>query len=240
VSAYPWRLAILGLLTLFHLVTLGATATGEAAAVSSIEDSELPKRVTITEATQLQITDGTKAARIVLPKGAQVEVTGLEGNLLQVLFVKTAGQLDVGKTTALEQIEKIRSQKAQQQREVEAARQAEAERRKRWEQEEEAAKRDILVLSWQWRETSGGGYYEAVGEIMNESKRLLKNVQVEVTIRDAANNIVSTETGLASDKDLQPGQQTTFRAMVRRVGGEEKASLAFRELFGGRYTHREK
>jgi hypothetical protein len=90
------------------------------------------------------------------------------------------------------------------------------------------------------RHNTSGNYYEAVGEIENESGRVLENVQVEITIRDANDKIVSTDTALVSDRDLRPGQQTTFQAMIRRVGGEQKASLAFRKFWGGRYTHREK
>ena len=68
----------------------------------------------------------------------------------------------------------------------------------------------------------------------------MENVQVEITIRDASGNIVSTDTALANDKNLAPGQRTTFSAMIRRVGGEQTASLAFRKFWGDRYTHRDK
>jgi hypothetical protein len=160
--------------------------------------------------------------------------------MLQIVFVKSAGQIDISKTTAVEEVAKIRAANKAAEKDRLLKERIDASWQKRLREVEEEKKRDILVHSWQWRQTSGGEYYEVVGEIENESGRVLENVQVEVTTRDANNNIVSTETAITSDRDLQPGQRTTFRAMIRRVGGEQTASLAFRRFWGDRYTHRDK
>lgn len=232
------------LLVLSAVFATAETTEGEraeAVEIDSIEDSELPKKVEVTEAVKLRLVTQSGSAGIVgLPKGATVEVTGRNGSMLQILFVKSSGQIDISKTTALEGVAKIRAANKAAEKDRLLKEQIDASWQKRLREMEEEKKRDILVHSWQWRPSAGGDFYEAVGEIENESSRVLENVQVEVTIRDASGNIVSTETAIASDRDLQPGQRTTFRAMVRRVGGEQTASLAFRRFWGDRYTHRDK
>jgi hypothetical protein len=213
----------------------------EAVEVDSVKDSELPKMVEVTEALKVRLTSESGSVGMVgLPEGATVEVTGRSGNMLDIVFINSAGQIDIAKTTALAEVAKIRAASEQVQRARDEQVRAEATRARQAREMEERRKRDILVHSWTWRQTAGGDYFEAVGEIENESGRALENVQVEVTIRDAGDKIVSTDTGLVSDRDLRPGQRTTFRAMIRRVGGEQKASLSFRKFWGERYTHREK
>jgi hypothetical protein len=209
--------------------------------VDSIEDSELPKKVEVTEAVKLRLVSQNGSAGLVgLPKGAKVEVIGRNGNMLQILFVKSSGQINISKTTALQEVAKMRAANKAAEKDRLLKERIDASWQKRLREMEEEKKRDILVHSWQWRPSAGGDFYEAVGEIENESGRVLENVQVEVTIRDANDNIVSTETAIASDRDLRPGQRTTFSAMIRRVGGEQKATVAFRKFWGDRYTHREK
>jgi hypothetical protein len=229
---------------LVAVLLVSALAHGEQANVveiDSIKDSELPTMVEVTEAVKIRLVSESGSAGLVgLPKGAKVEVTGRDGNMLQVLFAKSAGQIDIYKTTALAEVAKIRAQEEQEKLARGAAFFAEADRLDRERELEKSRRRDILVHSWQWRERAGGDFYEAVGEIENESGRVLEKVQVEITIRDANDSIVSTETALANDRNLSPGQRTTFRAMIGRVGGEQKASLTFRKLWGERYTHREK
>jgi hypothetical protein len=209
--------------------------------IDSIKDAELPKKVELTESVQLRITSGPGAPGVTtLPKGVSVDVTGRKGNMLQILFVKSAGQIDISKTTALAEVVKKRAEELQASRARGAALLAEAERLDREREMEESQKRDILVHSWTVRQTSSGSYIEAVGEIENESGRVLEKVQAEIITRDASGTIVSTDTAMVSDRDLRPGQRTTFKAMIRRVGGEQKASLSFRKFWGERYTHREK
>ncbi len=209
--------------------------------VDSIEDSELPKKVEVTEAVKVRLVgEGGRVATLKLPKGAKVGVTGREGNMLKIVFVKSAGQIDISKTTAVAQVAEIRAAEHRARLARAEVHFAEVERKHQEREMERLARRDILVHSWTWRQTRGGNHYEAVGEIENESGRALENVQVEITIRDASGNIVSTDTALANDKNLAPGQRTTFSAMIRRVGGEQTASLAFRKFWGDRYTHRDK
>jgi hypothetical protein len=213
----------------------------EAVEIDSIEDYELPKMVEVTEPVKLSLVgESGRTGSVGLPQGAKVEVTGRDGNMLQIVFVKSTGQIHISKTTTLAEVAKTRAanERAQQERDEQVR--AEVERARQERAMAEKLKRDILVRSWRWHQTSGGNYFEAVGEIENESGRLLENVQVEITIRDVNDNIVSTDTGLVSDRNLSPGQRTTFRAMIRRVGGEQKASLAFRKFGGERYTHRDK
>jgi hypothetical protein len=230
---------------LLSFALLGAEATqgqqGESVGVESIKDSELPKMVEVTEAVKVRLVgESGRAGMVGLPKGARVEVTGRDGNMLGIVFGKSAGKIDISKTTALAEVSKIRTSNEQAQQALDEELRAQAERARQARETEERLKRDILVHSWQWRESASGDFFEAVGEIENESGRVLENVQVEITIRDTNDKIVSTDTAIVSDRDLRPGQQTTFRAMIRRVGGEQKASLAFRKFWGERYTHREK
>jgi len=237
-----WFLAIPVLLAASALPS-GANADEAIATIEieSIQDAELPKRVALTEAVKVQLVgESGRPGMVVLPKGANVEVAGRDGAMLQIRFVKSAGQIDILKTTTVEEVAKIRAANKAAEKERVLQERIDASWQDRLREIEEEKKRDILVHSWTWRPTSGGEYYEAVGEIENESGRMLENVQVEVTIRDASNNMVSTETAIVSDRDLQLGQRTTFRAMIRRVGGEQTASLAFRKFWGDRYTHRDK
>lgn len=209
--------------------------------IDSIKNAELPKVVEITEAMKVPLVGESGRTGIVgLPQGTKVEVTGREGNMLQIVFVKSAGQVDIAKTTALDEVRSIRAANTEAERKRAMKAMIDERWQKKLKEMEEEKKRDILVHSWTWRQTRGGNHYEAVGEIENESGRTLENVQVEITIRDANGNIVSTDTALANDKNLAPGQRTTFSAMIRRVGGEQTASLAFRKFWGDRYTHREK
>lgn len=238
-----WQLWVVPLL-LFACLAIAQTTRDEpeeVVAIDSIQDSELPQTVEITEPVKLRLVGESGRAGIVgLPKGATVEVTGRDGSMLQIVFVKSAGQIDISKTSVLGEVARSRAanKRAQQARDEQV--QAEAERARQARALAERLKKDILVRSWRWHQTSGGNYFEAVGEIENESGRVLENVQVEITIRDVNDNIVSTDTGLVSDRNLSPGQRTTFRAMIRRVGGEQKASLAFRRFGGERYSHRDK
>ena len=237
-----WFLAIPVLLAASALPS-GANADEEIATIEieSIQDAELPKRVALTEAVKVRLVgESGRPGMVVLPKGANVEVTGRDGTMLQIRFVKSAGQIDISKTTAVAQVAEIRAAEHRARLARAEVHFAEVERKHQEREMERLARRDILVHSWTWRQTRGGNHYEAVGEIENESGRVLENVQVEVTTRDANNSMVSTETAIVSDRDLQPGQRTTFRAMIRRVGGEQTASLAFRKFWGDRYTHRDK
>ena len=76
----------------------------------SVKDSELPKQVEVTEALKVRLLNNRGTGGIVgLPAGAKVEVTGRSGNMLSIVFAKSAGQIDIAKTTALEEIAKIRA-----------------------------------------------------------------------------------------------------------------------------------
>lgn len=99
---------------------------------------------------------------------------------------------------------------------------------------------DLLVLSWRWGPSAGGNFFQAVGEIRNVSGRRLELVEVEVTTRDASGNVVNSETSTVNDSNLEPNQDTRFSVMIRQKGGEQSAGLAFRKMFGDRYSHREK
>ena len=78
--------------------------------IESIQDAELPKRVALTEAVKVQLVgESGRPGMVVLPKGANVEVTGRDGAMLQIRFVKSAGQIDILKTTTVEEVAKIRA-----------------------------------------------------------------------------------------------------------------------------------
>ncbi len=104
---------------------------------------------------------------------------------------------------------------------------------------EAAKKRDILVKSWSWSESSRS-YFKAVGEIQNESDRELKSIQVEFITKDSGGNIINSGTALVHDRTLAPNESTTFDVLVQKRGGEESGSLAFRSfsMRGERYSYR--
>jgi len=104
---------------------------------------------------------------------------------------------------------------------------------------EEAKKRDILVKSWSWGESSPS-FYKAVGEIQNESGRELKSIEVEFITKDSSGNVINTGTALVHDHNLAPNETTTFDVLVQKRGGEDKAWLDFRSIGfrGERYSFR--
>jgi hypothetical protein len=215
---------------------------GKAVEVDSIEDSELPKMVEVTESVKVRLASESGSAGLVgLPKGAKVEVTGRDGNMLEIVFIKSAGEIDIAKTTALKQVAEIRSAKESEEKDRALRAKIDASWQKRLKEMEEKKKRDIAVLSWRWRESAGGQYYEAVGEVLNESGSLLERVQVELATRDSSGRVIDTGTAMLRDYDLQPGERTTFQVAARKLGGEVTADIAFRKLLSSqRYTHREK
>lgn len=118
----------------------------EAVEVDSIEDSELPKKVEVTEAVKVRLVgESGRVATLELPKGAKVEVTGREGNMLKIVFVKSAGQLDISKTTALDEVLKIRAGNKAAEKERALKAQIDAAQQKRLQEMEEEKERDISV-----------------------------------------------------------------------------------------------
>jgi len=97
------------------LAVLAVTQQGKSESSSpidleSVKDSELPKQVEVTEALKVRLLNDRGTGGIVgLPAGAKVEVTGRSGNMLKIVFAKSAGQIDIAKTTALDEIGKIRA-----------------------------------------------------------------------------------------------------------------------------------
>jgi len=97
------------------LAVLAFTAQGKGEAGSpidleSVNDSELPKQVELTEALKVRLLNERGGGGVVgLPAGARVDVTGRSGNMLEIVFAKSAGQIDIAKTTALEEVAKIRA-----------------------------------------------------------------------------------------------------------------------------------
>ncbi len=84
--------------------------TGSAVDLDSVKDTELPKQVEVTEAVKVRLLNERGGGGVVsLPAGAKVEVTGRSGNMLSIVFAKSAGQIDIAKTTAFEEIAKIRA-----------------------------------------------------------------------------------------------------------------------------------
>lgn len=100
-------------------------------------------------------------------------------------------------------------------------------------------KRDILVKSWSWCESSSS-YIKAVGEIQNESNRDLKTIEVELITKDSSGNMINTGNALVHDHNLAPNETTTFDVLVKKRGGEETACLSFRSIGfrGERYSFR--
>ena len=140
-------------LVLSALLAAAETSEGdgereEVVEVESIEDSELPKKVEVTEAVKLRlVTKNGSAGTVGLPKGATVEVTGRDGNMLQIVFVKSAGQIDITKTTALDEVAKIRAATKAAGKEQALKAQIDAAQHKRPQETEEEKERDISAHS---------------------------------------------------------------------------------------------
>jgi len=209
---------------------------------SLVEDSELPKTTEVTTAINLKIDEGKVS--VVLPAGRKLDVLGRSGDQLVISFGGNKTCIPYAQTSVKSQVIAARTKQAEllkQQNEVRLL----EEKRKTVELEEscaraEAEKRDILVRSWNWGESSMS-YYKAVGEIENESSRDLINIHVEVITRDQAGNVIETGSALANDPNLQPHATTTFSVLIRNNGIEAKtAELSFRGLgiHGQRYSYR--
>jgi hypothetical protein len=88
----------------------GETKTGIAVDLEAVKDSELPKQVELTEAVKVRLLNERGSGGVVgLPAGARVEVTGRDGHMLKIVFAQSAGQVDIAKTTALQDIANIRA-----------------------------------------------------------------------------------------------------------------------------------
>jgi hypothetical protein len=143
---------------LVAVLLVSALAHGERAnvvEVDSIKDSELPTMVEVTEAVKIRLVSESGSTGLVgLPKGAKVEVTGRDGSMLGIVFVKSAGEIDISKTTAIAEVAKTRAANEQAQQAIDEELRAQAERTRQAKEREEKSKRDILVHSWQWRESA--------------------------------------------------------------------------------------
>jgi hypothetical protein len=209
---------------------------------SSVQNTELPKTTETVATLDLKL-DGGKVS-VTLPAGRKLDVIGRSEDQLVVRFGGNEARIPYTQTTIKSQIIEARSKQVEtlkQQNEVRLT-----EEKRRLEELEaaqaraEAEKRDILVRSWSWGESSRS-YYKAVGEIENESNRDLKNIDVEVIIRDQSGNMIESGSALANDRNLPPHASTTFSVLIRNNGGEAKtAELSFRGLglYGQKYSYR--
>jgi hypothetical protein len=208
---------------------------------STVQNSELPKTTEITKPINLQINSGKVS--VTLPAGRKLDVTERIGNELIVSFGENKVNVPYTATTIKSQIIDARNKQAALTRQQSESRLLELQRL-REEREaaiarEEAQKRDILVRSWTWSQSSQN-YYKAVGEIENESNHALSNIDVEVILRDSEGNIIETGSALASDHSLAPGDSTTFSVLIRNRGEAHTASLSFRRygIHAQKYSHR--
>jgi hypothetical protein len=231
------------IITMWGLFSLSAAYSQDADDFdfSTVQNSELPKTTEITKPINLQINSGKVS--VTLPAGRILDVTERIGNELIVSFSGNKVNVPYTATTIKSQIIEARHKQAELTKQQNESRLLELQRL-REEREaaiarEEAQKRDILVKSWSWSESSQN-YYKAVGEIENESNQALSNIEVEVILRDSAGNVLETGSALANDHSLAPGDSTTFSVLIRKRSEAKTASLSFRRygINAKKYSHR--
>jgi hypothetical protein len=214
--------------------------------------SVLPTKVTLNADCILPIPFAVSESVLPVKAGTEVRVKSLHGDKIKVSHGVGEGMVQITDTDFAARLPQAKAEAEAARAKSEAARVAAAQAAARATPEQNpfgmilrdiesdtASKADILVLSWSWGPSAGGQWLEAVGEIRNVSGRRLESVQAELTTRDASGNVVNSDTAMVRDVNLEPNQDTRFQVGVRRKGGEQSASLAFRRLFGDRYPHRE-
>jgi hypothetical protein len=231
------------ILMLWGFYSLSATYSQDADIFdfSTVQKSELPKTTETAKLINLQINNGKVS--VTLPPGRTLDVTERIGNELIVSFGGNKVNVPYTATTIKSQIIEARHKQAELTKQQNECRLLELQSLREEKEaaiaREEAQKRDILVRSWTWSQSSQN-YYKAVGEIENESNQALSNIDVEVILRDSAGNILETGSALASDHSLAPGDSTTFSVLIRNRGEAHTASLSFRRygIHAQKYSHR--
>jgi hypothetical protein len=215
-------------------VMLSFTAKGE-------QSDVYPKTVTLKTDVVLPVPFAVAESIVTAKAGADVTVKSVHGDQVKVAYGVGEGLVPIEHTDFV-----ARLPQAQQEAEAKKAelKRAEAARPRpnpfdtmKLPATEQST--DLVVESWNWSRSAGGKYYEAVGEIRNTSRRKLEFIQVELTTRNANGDVVNSDTAVVRDHSLEPGQRTRFQVLVRVKGGERSAGLAFRRLYGDRYSHRE-
>ena len=75
----------------------------------------------------------------------------------------------------------------------------------------------LVVLQIQYFAEPGDTPFRMLGEVQNESPRLMADLQVELTLYNAAGEAVVTQPGLVARRVLAPGSRSPFEIVLHQV-----------------------
>jgi hypothetical protein len=93
----------------------------------------------------------------------------------------------------------------------------------------------LELLSWNWSREHD--YAKVEGEVRNASARPLKSIAAVATFRTDDGVFVASDSALIDYNPLMPGQTSPFSVIWRYNPVATKASVAFKELMGGKVPH---
>lgn len=96
---------------------------------------------------------------------------------------------------------------------------------------EEAARPDLKVLTFEWREEYG--YLVMEGEVKNTSSGPLENVQAIGIFSEEDGTFVKSDDALIEYNPILPGQTSPFKIMTTNNPAIQKARPEFKTMFGG-------
>ncbi len=99
------------------------------------------------------------------------------------------------------------------------------------------ARQEPLLEVQSWGCVTENRYIHGRGEVKNVSARPLKNVQAVGTLRNAAGELVKTESSLIDYNPIMPGQTSPFEALGPENPAITNCNLSFKHLFGGEIAY---
>lgn len=81
----------------------------------------------------------------------------------------------------------------------------------------EASSQDLSILQIRYFPAGGGRLPRLLGEVLNNSSALLADLQVELTLYNAAGEVVLRQPGLVARRVLGPGARSPFEVVLREA-----------------------
>jgi hypothetical protein len=98
--------------------------------------------------------------------------------------------------------------------------------------EQQQYKEDIIVNKWNWSRTEDGSYIEVKGEIKNNSKKDLRDVEAVATFYDKDNKYITHSSALIEYNPILSSQTSPFRIIEKYNPAIANVNLEFKFLSG--------
>lgn len=96
----------------------------------------------------------------------------------------------------------------------------------------------LELIDWNWCETYG--YVTAEGRVKNISGKNLENLRAVVTWYANDGEFITSDSGLIEYDPILADQTSPFKVIARHNPAMKKASIEFKEMFGGKIPHKSK